>query len=147
LTEEEILGMWAKDCQIDRNQVANESANVPTLHIKYFTLFLAAKRQVVKMEHSLATLKKEKHEVYTQGPTKENKAKYQFQSFPPKGAAQKKAEVALYIESDPEYITLTESIFQEEQLVTLLGAILKEIGDRKWHLQTILKWDVFKNGG
>ena len=46
---EKLQEMWEKDAKIDRDNLHEESLNIPSLHAKYFdlynTLFLMRKRQ------------------------------------------------------------------------------------------------------
>ena len=39
VTLESIQEMWEKDAQIDRDNLHEESLNIPSLHAKYFELY------------------------------------------------------------------------------------------------------------
>ena len=57
ITLESLQEMWVKDAEIDRDNLHDESLNIPSLHAKYFelynTVFLLRKKQNSKERTSV----------------------------------------------------------------------------------------------
>ena len=56
VTLDTIQEMWEKDAEIDRDNLHDESLNIPSLHAKYFELYntiflLRKKSRTTKKEH------------------------------------------------------------------------------------------------
>ena len=58
---ESLQEMWEKDAEIDRDNLHDESLNIPSLHAKYFELYntvflLRKKAEQIKKEHPSRTV-------------------------------------------------------------------------------------------
>ena len=60
VTLEKLQEMWEKDAKIDRDNLHEESLNVPSLHAKYFELY----NNLLIKEESRAQRKNIRHERY-----------------------------------------------------------------------------------
>ena len=75
MTLAELPAEWDKDCQIDRTELGQEAIKIPQLHSKYYKIYSISRLQLRKLEADFKTLKLEKYEFYTMGPTEETQAK------------------------------------------------------------------------
>lgn len=140
---EAIQEEWANDSAIDPTNLGNESLKIPQLHQKYFKMFSQERLALRKLEADLKSLKLEKFEFYTQGPTQE-----QIElgwRLPPRGKILK-AEVGQYIDSDKDIIACTLRIGLQIEKVDLLESIIKSITSRGFQIKTALDWMKFQNG-
>ena len=53
---EEIFSNWEKDSEIDKTNLAEESLRIPKLHHKYYTMFVAERSVLRKLEADLRRL-------------------------------------------------------------------------------------------
>src|SRR5688572_21038603 len=106
MTLDEILEQWAKDSAINIANLAEEGRRIPQLHHKYLRLLVTSRMIAAKSYSELKQLRLEKHQLYEQGPSKEDKGKYAWASkgFPAKGAATTKKELELYLDADADII-------------------------------------------
>ena len=131
---EDIVEMWAADTKIDSTELASESLKIPGLHNKYYRMFIEERLRLKKMEAEMKSLKLDKYEFYTLGPTKESQEK--GWQLPAKGIILK--------QDIPE--TNLKVAFQNEK-VELLETIIKSISNRNFIIKNAIDWNRFVMGG
>lgn len=141
---DEIFKLWAEDAEVDRQDLGEEALKISKLHHKYHQIFTYEKLTLRKLEVEFKTLKQDKHEFYTEGPTKETQLK--GWNLPPRGKVLK-ADVSTYIEADKDIIDLTLRIGIQHEKITLLESILKTIQNRGYNLRAAIDWVRYTNGG
>lgn len=71
MTLDEVLNEWDKDAVIDRTELGNAALDGSRLHAKWLRIRSHEKLRLAKLLEEGKQLKRDKHEFYTQGPTKE----------------------------------------------------------------------------
>jgi Recombination, repair and ssDNA binding protein UvsY len=140
---ESIFEEWEKDSQIDKTDLDEESLKIPKLHHKYYRQFVSERLLYRKLEADLKQLKLEKHEFYTQGPTKETQEK--GWQLPPKGMILKN-DLPMYIDADKDIIELSLKIGYQLEKIDLLESILKTLQNRGYNIKTAVDWIKFTQG-
>ena len=140
---ETIFAEWEQDCVINESNLAAESLNISKLHGKYHKIYTHERIVLNKYETELKTLRLEKYEFYTQGPTKETHAR--GWTLPPSGKILKN-EVQTYIDCDKDIIEATLKIGIQHEKVELLTSIIKTISNRGFQIRNAVEWLKFSNG-
>lgn len=140
---EDIFKEWEIDSRIDMTELGEEALKIPKLHHKYFQIFTAEKLQYRKLESELKKLKLDKHEFYTQGPTKETQEK--GWELPSIGRILK-SDINTYIEADKHIIEMSLKIGIQLEKLELLESIIKSLTNRGYNIKTAVEWEKFKMG-
>lgn len=140
---EEIFEEWGRDVEIDRTELGEESLRVPKLHHKYLRLFTKEKLALRKLETEMKTLKLDKHEFYTQGPTKETQEKGWV--MPAKGLILK-GDIPMYMDADPDIIRLSLKIGYQQEKVEFLESIVRTLNNRGYAIKNAIDWARFQAG-
>jgi hypothetical protein len=140
---EAIFELWAEDSQIDRTDLGHESLKISNLHHKYYKIFANERLVLRALEADLKTLRFEKYEFFTQGPTRQTKEK--GWELPPVGRVLK-SDVSAYIEADKDIIALSLKIGLANEKVDLLESIIRSLQNRGFQIKTALDFVKFQNG-
>ena len=140
---EHILEEWQTDCKIDHTMLAKEAVNIPQYHHKYFKLMISERLLMRKLEADMKQLKLDKHEFYTQGHTKETQEK--GWTLPPKGLILK-ADLPMYMDADPDIVSLNLRIGYQMEKIDLLESIIKMIMNRNFQIKSAIDWIKFQQG-
>lgn len=140
---EQIFAEWEKDSNIDMTELGEESLKISKLHHKYFQMLTYERIQHRKLEAELKTLRLEKHEFYTQGPTKETIDK--GWELPPIGKILR-SDVANYLEADKDIISLSLKIGIQLEKMDLLKSIITTLNNRGYNIKAAIDWEKFKMG-
>lgn len=140
---EDIFSEWENDSNIDITELGEESLKISKLHHKYFRILSNERMQYKKLEAELKMLKLEKHEFYTQGPTKETMER--GWQLPAVGKILR-SDVNNYIDSDKDIVNLSLKIGVQLEKIDLLESIIKVIINRGYNLKVALDWEKFKMG-
>ena len=62
---EDIIQQWEQDVKIDRTELDAESIKIPSLHNKYYKIYIKEKIQLKAEEQDYKLYYKLKHEYYT----------------------------------------------------------------------------------
>lgn len=140
---EDIFKLWEEDCNIDRQDLGTEALKIAKLHSKYYNIYVHERLKLRKYEAEMKTLKLEKYEFYTQGPTKEQVQK--GWQLPPAGRIIK-SEVSSYMEADKDMITLSLQIGIQQEKIELLESIIKSLNNRGYNIRAAIDWAKFQSG-
>lgn len=141
---EEVFVSWEKDSVIDRTELADESLKIPKLHHKYYSLFVAERAVLRKLESEMKKLKLDKYEFFTQGPTDETKQR--GWRMPARGMILK-ADIPMYMEGDQDIIDLSLKIGMQQEKVEFLESIIKSLQTRGFIIKNAIDFTKFTMGG
>ena len=65
ITLESLQEMWVKDAEIDRDNLHDESLNIPSLHAKYFELYNTVFLLRKKAEQQRKNIRHERYEYFS----------------------------------------------------------------------------------
>ena len=138
---ESIQEMWEKDAKIDRDNLHDESLNIPSLHAKYFqiynTIFLLRK----KAEQQRKNLRHERYEYFS---GKADPDVYIQNPFPKK--IRDKDTMTKYLDADEKLSNSSLKIEYYDTMLTYLESILKVIQNRTYQIKNAIEFMRFNAG-
>ena len=133
--------MWEKDAEIDRDNLHDESLNIPSLHAKYFelynTIFLLRK----KAEQQRKNIRHERYEYFS---GKSDPEVYVDNPFPKK--IRDKDTMQKYLDADEKLSTSSLKIDYYDTMLVYLESILKEIQNRTFQIKNAIEFMRFNSG-
>jgi hypothetical protein len=141
VTLETIQEMWEKDAKIDRDNLHEESLNIPSLHAKYFelynTIFLLRK----KAEQQRKNIRHERYEYFS---GKADPEVYQKDPFAKK--IRDKDTMQKYLDADEKLSTSCLKIDYYDTMLVYLESILKVIQNRTFQIKNAIEFMRFNSG-
>ena len=136
-----IQEMWEKDAKIDRDNLHDESLNIPSLHAKYFqiynTIFLLRK----KAEQQRKNIRHERYEYFS---GKADPDVYIQNPFPKK--IRDKDTMTKYLDADEKLSNASLKIEYYGTMLTYLESILKVIQNRTYQIKNAIEFMRFNAG-
>ena len=136
-----IQDMWEKDAKIDRDNLHDESLNIPALHAKYFqiynTIFLLRK----KAEQQRKNIRHERYEYFS---GKADPDVYIQNPFPKK--IRDKDTMTKYLDADVKLSNASLKIEYYDTMLTYLESILKVIQNRTYQIKNAIEFMRFNAG-
>ena len=136
-----IQDMWEKDAKIDRDNLHDESLNIPSLHAKYFqiynTVFLLRK----KAEQQRKNIRHERYEYFS---GKADPDVYIQNPFPKK--IRDKDTMTKYLDADEKLSNASLKIEYYDTMLTYLESILKVIQNRTYQIKNAIEFMRFNAG-
>ena len=136
-----IHDMWEKDAKIDRDNLHDESLNIPSLHAKYFqiynTIFLLRK----KAEQQRKNIRHERYEYFS---GKADPDVYIQNPFPKK--IRDKDTMTKYLDADEKLSNSSLKIEYYDTMLTYLESILKVIQNRTYQIKNAIEFMRFNAG-
>lgn len=140
---ESIFELWEQDSQIDRSSLDTESLRSSQLHKKYHQIYTNERLILRDLEMKFKTLRLEKFEFYTQGPTRETMDR--GWQLPPIGKVLK-ADANTYVDADKDIISHSLRIGIQHEKIELLESIIKSIMNRGFQIKNAIDWAKFQSG-
>ena len=140
MTLEELQQSVNKDFKLDDTQLDVESVNIPLLHNKYLIHFNKFNLLLKKAEYGHKSLLKEKWEYYT---GKADPSVYKEKPFDIKVL---KADVHIYMDSDPELQKADQKVAYLNQIVKYLEQVLRGVNNRTFLIKNAIEWKKFTSG-
>ena len=138
---ETIQEMWEKDAKIDRDNLHDESLNIPSLHAKYFqiynTIFLLRK----KAEQQRKNIRHERYEYFS---GKADPDVYIQNPFPKK--IRDKDTMTKYLDADEKLSNASLKSEYYDTMLTYLESILKVIQNRTYQIKNAIEFMRFNAG-
>ena len=138
---ETIQELWEKDAKIDRDNLHDESLNIPSLHAKYFqiynTIFLLRK----KAEQQRKNIRHERYEYFS---GKADPDVYIQNPFPKK--IRDKDTMTKYLDADEKLSNASLKIEYYDTMLTYLESILKVIQNRTYQIKNAIEFMRFNAG-
>ena len=138
---ETIQEMWEKDAKIDRDNLHDESLNIPSLHAKSFqiynTIFLLRK----KAEQQRKNIRHDRYEYFS---GKADPDVYIQNPFPKK--IRDKDTMTKYLDADEKLSNASLKIEYYDTMLTYLESILKVIQNRTYQIKNAIEFMRFNAG-
>ena len=141
VTLETLQEMWEKDSKMDRDNLHEESLNIPSLHAKYFelynTIFLLRK----KAEQQRKNIRHGRYEYFS---GKADPEVYAENPFPKK--IRDKDTMTKYLDADEKLSNSSLKIEYYDTMLTYLESILKVIQNRTYQIKNAIEFMRFNAG-
>ena len=140
---EDILDMWAEDCQVNKFELGEESLKLPKLHSKYLRCFSEERLLLRKLEEERKSLVKDKHDYY-RGVMPEEDLK--SNGWEPFRLNVLKSDIPMYLDADQDVIKINLRISMQQEKVDTLESIIKAITNRGYLIKNAIDFEKFKVG-
>jgi len=140
MTLEELQQSVNKDFKLDDTELDAESIKIPLLHNKYLQHFNKFSLLLKKAEYDHKTMTRDKWEYYT---GKADPHVYQQRPFDIKVL---KADVHIYMDSDPDLQKADQKVAYLNQIVKYLEQVLRSINNRTFLIKNAIEWKKLTSG-
>ncbi len=138
---DDLQKMWEKDSIIDKDNLHDESLNIPCLHAKYFDIynkiFLLRKRA----EQQRKNIRHERYEYFS---GKADPEVYVENPFGKK--IRDKDTMSKYLDADEKLSNCSLKIDYYDTMLTYIESILKVIQNRTFQIKNALEFMRFQSG-
>jgi hypothetical protein len=140
MTLEELQQSVDRDFKLDDTELDAESIKIPLLHNKYLQHFNKFSLLLKKSEYDHKAMIRSKWEYYT---GKADPSVYKDKPFDIKVL---KADVHIYMDSDPELQRADQKVAYQNQIVKYLEQVLRSINNRTFLIKNAIEWKKFTSG-
>ena len=140
MTLEELQQSVNKDFKLDDTELDTESVNIPLLHNKYLIHYNKFSLLLKKSEYEHKSMIRDKWEYYT---GKADPSVYQEKPFDIKVL---KADVHIYMDSDPDLQKADQKVAYLNQIVKYLEQVLRGVNNRTFLIKNAIEWKKFTSG-
>ena len=141
ITLESLQEMWVKDAEIDRDNLHDESLNIPSLHAKYFELYNTVFLLRKKAEQQRKNIRHERYEYFS---GKADPDVYVKDPFPKK--IRDKDTMQKYLDADEKLSTSSLKIEYYDTMLAYIESILKVIQNRTYQIKNAIEFMRFQSG-
>ena len=141
LNLEAIQEMWEKDAKIDRDNLHEESLNIPSLHAKYFELYNTTFLLRKKAEQQRKNIRHARYEYFS------GKADPEVYVDTPFGKKiRDKDTMQKYLDADEKLSNTSLKIDYYDTMLVYLESILKVIQNRTFQIKNAIEFMRFNSG-
>ena len=138
---DDIQCMWEKDSQLDKDNLHDESLNIPVLHAKYHELFNNTLLLRKKAEQQRKNIRHERYEYFS---GKADPDVYVENPFPKK--IRDKDTMQKYLDADEKLSQINLKIDYYETQLNYIESVLKQISNRTYQIKNAIEWSKFIAG-
>ena len=128
---------------IDQTALDTESSRTPQLHNKYLVIFMDERIKLKRLENELSVLRRNKWLYYTGRMSKEELVQFNWEPFELNVL---KTEANDLIDSDDEYIRMSQKTDFQKEIVNYLEGVVKIVQNRQWQIRAMIDWIKFTQG-
>jgi len=138
---DDLQKMWEKDSIIDKDNLHDESLNIPCLHAKYFDIYNKILLLRKRAEQQRKNIRHERYEYFS---GKSDPEVYQDNPFPKK--IRDKDTMQKYLDADEKLSTSSLKIEYYDTMLVYLESILKVIQNRTFQIKNAIEFMRFNSG-
>ncbi len=138
---DDLQRMWEKDSIIDKDNLHDESLNIPCLHAKYFDIYNKILLLRKRAEQQRKNIRHERYEYFS---GKSDPEVYQDNPFPKK--IRDKDTMQKYLDADEKLSTSSLKIEYYDTMLVYLESILKVIQNRTFQIKNAIEFMRFNSG-
>lgn len=139
----QIIKEWRKDSKIDDTDLAAESLKIPTLHSKYYEMYIRERMIQQKQKAELHELEHIYTEYYSGHMMKEDLDKHGLEQFDKKVL---KNDIPRWLESTKVIKEVKEKIGLQQEKMEFIKSILESIRTRSYVIRDAIEWKKFSAG-
>ena len=139
----DVKEMVKSDLGIDQTALDTESSRTPQLHNKYLVIFMDERIKLKRLENELSVLRRNKWLYYTGRMSKEELVQFNWEPFELNVL---KTEANDLIDSDGEYIRMSQKTDFQKEIVNYLEGVVKIVQNRQWQIRAMIDWIKFTQG-
>jgi hypothetical protein len=139
---EDIIQQWEQDVKIDRTELDAESIKIPSLHNKYYKIYIKEKIQLKAEEQDYKLYYKLKHEYYTGKLSKQDLDENGWEPF----QFVLKNDLSIYLEADKDLSEKLLKLQVQKEKVQFLEDIIKTLNGRGFLIKNAVDFIRFTSG-
>lgn len=139
---EDIIQQWEQDVKIDRTELDAESIKIPSLHNKYYKIYIKEKIQLKAEEQDYKLYYKLKHEYYTGKLSKQDLDENGWEPF----QFVLKNDLSIYLDADRELAERLLKLQVQKEKVQFLEDIIKTLNGRGFLIKNAVDFIRFTSG-
>ena len=139
---EDIIQQWEQDVKIDRTELDAESIKIPSLHNKYYKIYIKEKIQLKAEEQDYKLYYKLKHEYYTGKLSKQDLDENGWEPF----QFVLKNDLSIYLEADKDLSDKLLKLQVQKEKVQFLEDIIKTLNGRGFLIKNAVDFIRFTSG-
>jgi len=139
---EDIIQQWEQDVKIDRTELDAESIKIPSLHNKYYKIYIKEKIQLKAEEQDYKLYYKLKHEYYTGKLSKQDLDENGWEPF----QFVLKNDLSIYLEADKDLSEKLIKLQVQKEKVQFLEDIIKTLNGRGFLIKNAVDFIRFTSG-
>lgn len=137
---EEIQEMIDRDSRLDETRLDDEALKIPSLHSRYYRIFIEEYQRMKVYQTEADVLKKELTEYYLGvAPEEVYKAR-------PLNRKVMRQDLDLYLNADGKLNLLRLKVENQHMKVDLLEAFIKTLSNRNFLIKSAIDWRRFQSG-
>ena len=142
---DDLMEEWSKDSKVDETEPGRELAKISSLHAKYLRVLTHHNLVCKKLQNDYLKMKRVKWEYYSGDLNNpEDLELYNLQPIMKKILRQ---DIPIYLDSDSELNNLLMKKSLHQEIVDYCGSVLKELNNRTFQMNNLIKWEMFTSGG
>jgi hypothetical protein len=140
-----LMEEWSTDSKVDETEPGRELSKISSLHAKYLRILTHHNLVCKKLQNDYVRLKKIKWEYYNGDLNNpEDLETYNLQPIMKKILRQ---DIPIYLDSDNDLNNLLMKKVVHQEIVDFCGSVLKELNNRTFQMNNLIKWEMFTSGG
>jgi hypothetical protein len=140
-----LMEEWSADSKVDETEPGRELSKISSLHAKYLRILTHHNLVCKKLQNEYLRVKKIKWEYYTGDLN--NPEDLEAYKLPPLMKKILRQDIPIYLDSDTELNTLLMKKSLHQEIVDFCGSVLKELNNRTFQMNNLIKWEMFTSGG
>lgn len=141
---EDIEKLWSEDCYIDKSELAVESLKIPSLHHKYYKIYVSEKIMYKKMENDHKELMKRKYDYLT---GKFSDDDYAATGWPVQNKIILKSDIPIHMDADKDLCNSLLKLAAQKEKADFLESIIKTLKDRNFTIKNAVDFLRWTSGG
>jgi hypothetical protein len=141
---DDLMEEWSTDSKVDETEPSRELSKISSLHAKYLRIMTHHNIVCKKLTYDYNKLKNVKWQYFNGDLNNpEDLATYGFEPWVKKTLRQ---DIPILIDGDTDLnnILIKKTIHQE--IVDFCSSVLKELNNRTYQMNGIIKWETFTSG-
>lgn len=140
-----LMEEWSSDSKVDETEPGRELAKISSLHAKYLRILTHHNLVCKKLQNDYVRLKKIKWEYYNGDLN--NLEDLETYKLPPIMKKILRQDIPIYLDSDNDLNNLLMKKVVHQEIVDFCGSVLKELNNRTFQMNNLIKWEMFTSGG
>lgn len=141
---DDLMEEWTKDSKTDETEPQRELARISSLNAKYLRVMSHHNLICKKLMADYAKLKKVKWEYYSGDLNNpEDLEQYGLQPMMKKLLRQ---DIPMYIDADDDLNKILMKKVVHQEIVDFCGFVIKELSNRTYQMNGVIKWEMFIQG-
>lgn len=141
---DDLLQEWSNDAPVNETEPSKELARVPNLHAKYLRILTHHNLVVKKLTTDYNNLKSIKWQYYAGDLNNpEDLKEYGYEPWVKNST---KYDIPRLIDGDSDLNLILMKKVIHQEIVDVCTSIIKEITNRTYQLNSIVKWEIYNRG-